>query len=114
MKIKDVFDALNQDDCNISILGGEPMMQYPAILKLCKLIKKKTNKTIWLWTGYEMPYIEFFYGEILKYVDVIVDGPFISALKDPTLHFRGSSNQNIYHIKHIPNISISNMSNIYI
>lgn len=42
--IKDVFAELNQDDFNISILGGEPLMQYPAILELCKLIKKKQKR----------------------------------------------------------------------
>lgn len=114
MDIEEVYDELNQDDFNISILGGEPMMQYPQILQLCKLIKKRTKKTIWLWTGYEIPYIEIFFGEILKYVDVIVDGPFIAKQKDSSLRFRGSANQQIYKVEHIPHISISNITNLYI
>ena len=75
-------------------------MQYPAVLELCKLIKKKTKKTIWLWTGYELPYIEFFYGEILKYVDVVVDGPFYQEYYVPNLKWRGSSNQKVWNIIH--------------
>ena len=33
--------------------------------------------------------------DIINWVDIIVDGPFIQELKDTTLEFRGSSNQNI-------------------
>ena len=113
MTIEEAYEALNIDDFNISILGGEPMMQYQAIVELCKLIKKRTNKTIWLWTGYEIPYIEIFFGDILKYVDVIVDGPFIGDLKDTNLRFRGSENQRIYKVEHIPYICISDISNMY-
>lgn len=98
--INEVFDELNRDDFNISILGGEPLMQYPAILELCKLIKKKTKKTIWLWTGYELPYLEIFFGELLRYVDVVVDGPFQKENYKPNLKWRGSTNQKVWQIKH--------------
>ncbi len=108
--VEDVFAELNQDDFNISILGGEPLMQYPAILELCKLIKKKTKKTIWLWTGYEMPYLEFFYGEILAYVDVVVDGPFYKDQYVPNLKWRGSTNQNVWEILHDDKGGIINIS----
>lgn len=114
MTIKEAFDALNVDDFNISILGGEPLMQYPAIVELCKMIKKRTKKTIWLWTGYEMPFIEIFFGDILKYVDVIVDGPYMPEFKDTNLRFRGSSNQRIYAVEHRPHIYISDVSDNYI
>lgn len=85
-------------------------MQYPAILELCKLIKKKTKKTIWLWTGYEMPYLEFFYGEILAYVDVVVDGPFYKDQYVPNLKWRGSTNQNVWEILHDDKGGIINIS----
>lgn len=95
-----MFAELNQDDFNISILGGEPLMQYPALLELCKLIKKKTKKNIWLWTGYELPYLEIFYGDLLAYVDVVVDGPFEQELAEPNLKWRGSTNQKVWDILH--------------
>ena len=33
--------------------------------------------------------------EVLKYIDVLIDGPFIQDLRDITLKLRGSSNQRI-------------------
>lgn len=110
--VEEVFNELNQDDFNISILGGEPLMQYAAILELCKLIKKRTKKTIWLWTGYELPYLEFFYGELLAYVDVVVDGPFYEELKDDSLLWRGSSNQNVWSISHDKHNRIINIDKL--
>jgi anaerobic ribonucleoside-triphosphate reductase activating protein len=95
MTIQEAFDKLNIDDFNISTLGGEPMMQYEQVVELCKLIKEKTNKTIWLWSGYELHEIKSQFPKILKYIDVLVDGPFIEEFKEPNLKWRGSSNQNI-------------------
>lgn len=88
-------------------------MQYDQIVKLCKKIKKNTDRTIWLFTGYELPYIEFFFGDILKYVDVIVDGPYREDLRDTNLHFRGSSNQRIYKVESHSQINIFDISEFY-
>ena len=38
-------------------------------------------------------------SEILKWMDVLVDGPFIEAEKDISLAFRGSRNQRIIPMK---------------
>lgn len=37
--------------------------------------------------------------DIIKYVDVICDGPFIESLKDPSLKWVGSSNQHVIDVK---------------
>lgn len=110
MTVEEAYEALNIDDFNISILGGEPLMQYQAILELCRLIKERTNKTIWLWTGYEITQVQVLFGDLLQYVDVIVDGPFKEELRDTSLFFRGSKNQRIYEIVHHPEICVIDIS----
>ena len=99
--IEEVYKELCQDDCNISILGGEPLMQYESILELCKIIKERTSKTIWLWSGYKLEYIQKHYSEILRYINVLVDGPYIEALAQPNLQWRGSTNQRVFDVASI-------------
>ncbi len=81
----------------LTLSGGDPLCSYDDILHLSKKIKKKfENKDIWLYSGFTFDEIKQNYNEILEYVDVIVDGRFVENLKDVSLKFRGSSNQNIW------------------
>jgi anaerobic ribonucleoside-triphosphate reductase activating protein len=84
----------------LSILGGEAMhpKNIEGTLKLAQAFKEKyPNKTIWAWTGYLFDDLKD--KEILKYIDVLVDGRFIDEEKNPLLHFRGSKNQRIIDVK---------------
>lgn len=85
----------------VTILGGEPMQQDEALLKLVKRIKAETDKTIWIYSGYTYEVIlqNEHRRAILSECDVLVDGPFIEALKNLNLRFRGSSNQRIIDIQ---------------
>ena len=81
----------------LTLSGGDPLCSYHDILILIKEIKDKfPNKDIWLFSGFTFEYIKQHFNEIINYVDVIVDGKFIEELKDLSLKFRGSSNQNIW------------------
>lgn len=80
----------------LSILGGDPMEpeNITEVTTLCYLVKKLyPDKTIWLYTGYRWESVKDL--EIMKYIDVMVDGPFIEDLKDISLAYRGSSNQRV-------------------
>ena len=80
----------------LTLSGGDPLMidNRDAILQIVKAVKNNCpTKDIWLYTGYD--YEEVKDLEIMKYVDVIVDGKFILAERDITLPFRGSKNQKI-------------------
>lgn len=83
----------------LTISGGDPLdpKNRSEVLKLIQLVKEKyPNKTIWVYTGYI--YEEIYQECDLSKIDVLVDGPFILDKADPSLKFRGSSNQRILDI----------------
>lgn len=80
----------------ITLSGGEPFEQSKALVPLVHELKN-LGLTIWCYTGYtyEDLHIHEDHKLLLKYLDVLVDGPFIEALKDSHLIYKGSSNQRI-------------------
>ena len=63
-------------------------------MELVKKFKKKyPKKSIWVWTGFL--YEDIVNKDILKYIDVLVDGVYIDKLYNPTLKWKGSSNQRV-------------------
>ena len=112
----ELFEALNKDYIDgITFCGGSPLYEgnRPEVYRLVKKIRKELpNKTIWLYTGYTWEQIliqDQMYEDhevnspsaldIVKYCDVIVNGPYMEELRDTTLAFRGSSNQRIIDVK---------------
>ena len=86
----------------LTLSGGDPMFEgnRDEILKLCRRFKEECpDKNIWMWTGYKYEEIQDFLPEILNYIDIIIDGPFIHSLKSPNLKYRGSSNQRVIDVK---------------
>src|SRR5699024_8831450 len=93
----------------LTLLGGEPMelVNQEGLLPLLQQVRKMyPDKDIWCYTGYlyedmlpggkvHGPYSD----EILSYLDILVDGPFILAQKNIRLKFRGSENQRIIDVK---------------
>lgn len=95
-----IKELLKNDRINgLSIIGGEPFEHAKELVKILDNIN--TNKNIWIWSGYTFENIlkDKNKKELLKRVDVIVDGPFINDKKDLRLKFRGSSNQRIIDVK---------------
>ena len=81
-------------DLGLSILGGEPLASYnyEEVLKLCKRVRKELpDRQISIWTGYT--YEDLGDLEIFKYIDELIDGRYIQALKDNKTFWRGSTNQ---------------------
>ena len=84
----------------LSILGGEPMEpeNQKALLPLLKRIRVMLpGKDVWLYTGYR--YEDMASAELPRWVDVLVDGPYVKAEKDISLAFRGSRNQRIIRLR---------------
>lgn len=101
MTVDELLDIIKADEfSNVSFSGGDPFYQVEGFTELARRIKAETNKTIWCWTGFTLEQIQAdpHLRELLEYIDVLVDGPFVEALRDPELLFRGSSNQRIIYL----------------
>lgn len=94
----------------LTLLGGEPfeVVNQKALLPFIKRVKETyPNKNIWAFTGYLFDKDLLNQSrarcevtdELLTYIDVLVDGPFILSKKDIALKFRGSDNQRIIDVK---------------
>ena len=88
----------------IPLSGGDPLYKdnITGILTLCEKIRQDfPSKDIWLYTGYTWEQIlkNPALKEVLNYIDVLVEGPFVQELRDISLAFRGSSNQRIVDVK---------------
>lgn len=97
----EICEQLDKDYIDgITLSGGDVLAIYnrQTITELVKEIKNiYPHKTIWCYTGYTFEEIKDL--EIMKYIDVLVDGRFIIDLKEENLKWRGSSNQRVIDIK---------------
>lgn len=105
--IDDILERLSPSYIEgLSLLGGEPFepANQLGLLPLIRRFRERfPEKDIWAYTGYlydrdllpgGRAYCEAT-DEILDAIHILIDGPFVEALKDPSLAFRGSSNQRI-------------------
>lgn len=82
----------------ITISGGDPIYSSKELIPFLKEYKKENpTHTIWLYTGFK--YEDIKNNEILKLIDILVDGEYIEEFRDITLAFRGSSNQRIIRLE---------------
>lgn len=90
----------------LTLLGGEPMEpeNQRSLLPFVRRVREAyPGKTVWCFSGFtwEELHTEGSHPkcevteELLRLIDVLVDGRFVEALKDISLRFRGSGNQRI-------------------
>lgn len=115
---QEIFNELSKDYISgITFSGGDPLHEnnLDEVLKLVQEIRISfPEKTIWLYTGYEMSEIvkqeqyEKVNGildvwskrlEIIKLVNVLVDGEYIDEQRDLTKKWAGSSNQRVIDVQ---------------
>lgn len=98
----ELLETLEKDYISgITLTGGDPLHEnnLQTVLNLVNKIRLLLpEKTIWLYTGYELPAIlkHPIRKKIASQCDIIVDGKYVDALRDITLKWRGSSNQHIW------------------
>ena len=102
-----IIESLKPDFIRgLTLLGGdpfEPENQEGLIAFMRRVKTKYPDKDVWAYTGYLLdedlieggknytPYTD----ELLSYIDVLVDGPFVLELKSLMLKFKGSANQRV-------------------
>lgn len=90
----------------LTLLGGEPFEpeNQRQLVHLARKVKETyPEKNIWSYTGFVLDQDILDGGrkhcevtdELLSYIDVLVDGPFIEEKKNISLAFRGSENQRV-------------------
>jgi anaerobic ribonucleoside-triphosphate reductase activating protein len=105
MEVDEILDLIKADSMsNVSFSGGDPFYQADAFTELARRIKQETDKTIWCWTGFTLEEVQADpqMAQMLPWLDVLVDGPFILEQRDPELLFRGSPNQRIIYLHEKP------------
>ena len=102
MTTDEIMDVILADPfANVTFSGGDPMFQAEGFTELAHAIHKRSNKTIWCFTGFtfEALLAKPEQRRLLEQIDVLVDGPYIERLKDTDLLYRGSSNQRLIDVK---------------
>lgn len=98
--IEDILDDISKRKNwidGITLSGGEPFCQ----IYQCALIAEKAHQmglSVWCYTGYLFEDLYRQGIELLKHIDILVDGPFVQAEKSLDLDFRGSRNQRVIDI----------------
>lgn len=99
-----INDLSNRNVSGLTLVGGEPFLSARFLLPLVRRIRKELPaKTIWAYTGYSWETLQVFGDErraLLRHLDVLVDGQFITQLRDEANPppFAGSSNQRLIHV----------------
>lgn len=108
-QIEEIIKLADHDYVDgLSVLGGEPLapqnQEDVRLMVVEFLLMYYPKKTVWLYTGYLWEdIVDGVVGQmardIIGYVDVLVDGPFIAEQKDLSLRFRGSRNQRVIDVQ---------------
>lgn len=102
MSTEELMEEIMSDPfANVTFSGGDPMFQAEGFTELAHAIREQSDKNIWCFTGYKFEALlkNPAQMELLKLIDVLVDGPFVKALRDEDLFFRGSSNQRLINVQ---------------
>ena len=101
MTVEELFDRITEADMNVTFTGGDPMLHPEGFAALARMIRERTDKTIWCYTGYRFEQVlhNARRRELALLCDVVVDGPYLQSERDLSLRFRGSRNQRIIDVR---------------
>ncbi|MCY6370020.1 anaerobic ribonucleoside-triphosphate reductase activating protein [Clostridium ganghwense] len=104
----EVDDILERIKHNVPLIngvtfsGGEPFEQAKQLATLAKKVRDE-GLNLWCYTGYTFEQIlqsgDEHKLELLKYIDVLVDGKFQKDLTEGSCKYAGSKNQRVIDVK---------------
>lgn len=83
----------------LTVSGGEPMLQAPALNQLFTYLRQRSNFSIICFSGFTLEQLHAkcdpAINQVLSLIDVLIDGQYMSELND-NKGTRGSSNQIVH------------------
>ena len=104
MSINDMLCAIQANPLldGLTLSGGDPFTQAASCATLAEAVRglglSVVTFTGYLWENLLAPGREDWL-RLIKASDIIVDGPFVMALRDIDLRFRGSANQRLIDVR---------------
>ena len=95
MTTEEIMQVIRADEfADVTFSGG-------GFAELAEAVKRETGKNIWCYTGYKFERLRHDrrQAELLQYIDVLVDGPYVESLRDRDVLFRGSRNQRLIDVQ---------------
>lgn len=98
--LQEIKDIILEEDFDVTFSGGDPLY-HPEAVRIISEYTHSIGHTVWVYTGFiwediiNNPKIL----PVLEYIDVLIDGPYVKALRNADLLFRGSSNQRIIDVR---------------
>ena len=102
MTTEEIMQVIRADEfADVTFSGGDPMFQPEGFAELAEAVKREPGKNIWCYTGYKFERLlhDRRQAELLQYIDVLVDGPYVESLRDRDALFRGSRNQRLIDVQ---------------
>ena len=98
--LDELMAVIAYNEAPVTLSGGDPLQQPEGTCTLIHRIKQELGYNVWCYTGYTWEEIvaDAALLDVVRELDVLVEGPFIQAERDTKLHFRGSRNQRLIDI----------------
>lgn len=100
--VKNIIELFDKTflQSGITLSGGEPFDQPLPLIEIVKAAKER-KLNVWAYSGYTFDEIlkDEDKKQLLKVIDVLVDGRFVHDLKHHGLKFKGSANQRIIDVQ---------------
>ena len=99
--LDELMQVIAYNEAPVTLSGGDPLQQPDGTRALIHRIKAELGYNVWCFTGYTWEEIEKdpVLLDVVRELDVLVDGPFIQQQRDISLRFRGSRNQRLIDVQ---------------